>query len=52
MGQTRDPRDEYAEDIFRLAAENTERARRLADDNRALQDKLHGGQSNDRFVNE
>jgi uncharacterized membrane protein len=49
MGQIPGLRDEYVEDIFRLAAENTERARRLADDNRVLRDKLHGGQSNDRF---
>ncbi|HEX8005450.1 MAG TPA: TMEM175 family protein [Trebonia sp.] len=39
MDQIRDLQDEYAEDVFRLAAENTalkKRARRLADDNRAL----------------
>jgi hypothetical protein len=43
MGQIRDLQDEYAEDILRLTVENTalkKRARRLADDNRAPQDKL------------
>jgi hypothetical protein len=29
-----------------------EHARRLADDNHALRDKLQGGRSNGRFVNE
>ena len=53
LGQIRDLEDSYDEDTTqRIAAENTtlkQRARQLAQDNRALEEKLQAARSNNRF---
>jgi chromosome segregation ATPase len=54
LGQIRDLEDSYDEDTTqRVAAENTtlrQRAGQLAQDNRALEEKLQAARSNNRFL--